>query len=191
MGLRSPDVSRGTAWNAALFQITRPLVYDDGLGSRLRDGEQTHQGLELGATWRDAQWQLGTQAQWLHARISDVQQTTNVVGNTPLNVPAFTLRGMAQYRFASVPGLSSGVSLSHEGQREVLENASLSLPAWTVWGANLQYDAKLNQVPTRWRVSLDNLSDKRYWRESPKQFGHYYLYPGAPRTLRASVQFML
>ena len=191
VGLRSPDVSRGTAWNAALFQITRPLVYDDGLGSRLRDGEQTHQGLELGATWRDAQWQLGTQAQWLHARISDVQQTTNVVGNTPLNVPAFTLRGMAQYRFASVPGLSSGVSLSHEGQREVLENASLSLPAWTVWGANLQYDAKLNQVPTRWRVSFDNLSDKRYWRESPKQFGHYYLYPGAPRTLRASVQFML
>ena len=39
--------------------------------------------------------------------------------------------------------------------------------------------------------SIDNLADRRYWRESPKQFGHYYLYPGAPRTIRATVQFRL
>lgn len=191
LGLRSPEVSRGTSWHAALFQISRPLVYDDGLGSRLRDGKQTHQGLELGAAWRNTQWQLGTQAQWLHARISDVQQTTGAVGNTPLNVPAFTLRGMAEYRFSSVPGLRGGVVVSHEGKREVLENGSLQLPAWTTWGVNAHYDTRFNQVPTTWRLVIDNLTDKRYWRESPKQFGHYYLYPGAPLTVRASVQFKL
>jgi iron complex outermembrane recepter protein len=191
LGLRSPEVAQGASWNAALFEITRPLVYDDGQGSKLLDGKQTHTGIELGAAWRSAQWQLGTQTQWLHARISDVQKTTNVVGDTPLNVPAFTLRGMAQYRFSSLPGLRSGVSVSHEGKREVLENGTLQLPAWTTWGAITHYDTKVNQVASTWTLAIDNLTDKRYWRESPKQFGHYYLYAGAPRTVRASVQFKL
>ena len=191
VGLRGPEVARGASWNAALFEITRPLAYDDGLGSKLLDGKQTHAGIELGAAWRSTQWQLGTQTQWLHARTSDVQKTTHVVGNTPLNVPAFTLRGMAQYRFSSLPGLRSGVSVSHEGKREVLENGTLQLPAWTTWGAITHYDTKVNQVASTWTLAIDNLTDKRYWRESPKQFGHYYLYAGAPRTVRASVQFKL
>ncbi len=191
LGLRSPEVARGASWNAALFEITRPLVYDDGLGSKLLDGKQTHTGIELGAAWRSAQWQIGAHTQWLHARISDVQQTTNVVGKTPLNLPAFTLRGMAQYRFSSVPGLRSGVSISHEGKREVLENGTLQLPSWTTLGVITHYDTKVNQVASTWTLAIDNLTDKRYWRESPKQFGHYYLYAGAPRTIRASVQFKL
>ena len=48
----------------------------------------------------------------------------------------------------------------------------------TTWGANLW----------TWRAGVDNLFDKRAWRESPYQFGHAYLYPLAPRTLRLSVQ---
>lgn len=191
LGVRSPEVSRGTSWNATLFDISRPLTYDDGLGSKLLDGKQTHTGIELGATWRDTQWQLGSQAQWLHARISEVQQTTNVVGDQPLNVPAFTLRGMAQYRFSSLPGLRSGLTLSHEGKRAVLENGSLQLPSWTTWSALAHYDTKVNNMSSNWTLAVDNLTDKRYWRESPKQFSHYYLYAGAPRTLRASVQFKL
>jgi iron complex outermembrane recepter protein len=191
LGLRSPDFVPGASWNAALFEITRPLVYDDGIGSKLLDGKQTHTGIELGLAWRSAQWQFGTQTQWLHARISDVQKTTNAVGNTPLNVPSFTLRGMAQYRFSSLPGLRSGVSVSHEGKREVLENGTLQLPAWSTWGAITHYDTKVNQVASTWTLAIDNLTDKRYWRESPKQFGHYYLYAGAPRSVRATVQFKL
>lgn len=191
LGVRSPEVTRGTSWNAALFDISRPLAYDDGQGSKLLDGKQTHTGIELGATWRDTQWQLGTQAQWLHARISDVQQTTNVVGDQPLNVPAFTLRGIAQYRFSSLPGLRGGLTLSHEGKRAVLENGSLQLPSWTTWGALAHYDTKVNNMASTWTLAVDNLTDKRYWRESPKQFSHYYLYPGAPLTVRASVKFKL
>jgi iron complex outermembrane receptor protein len=33
--------------------------------------------------------------------------------------------------------------------------------------------------------------DKRYWKESPYQFGHVYLYPGAARTIRLAVQAAL
>ena len=36
--------------------------------------------------------------------------------------------------------------------------------------------------------AIDNLANRQYWRESPKQFGHYYLYAGAPRTLRVALK---
>ena len=36
--------------------------------------------------------------------------------------------------------------------------------------------------------TIDNLFDQRAWRESPYQFGHAYLFPLQPRTLRVSLQ---
>jgi iron complex outermembrane receptor protein len=98
---------------------------------------------------------------------------------------------MAEYRYASVPGLRTGLRLSHEGERQVTENGSVQLPAWTTLDASAHYDTKFNNMASSWTLGIDNLADKRYWRESPKQFGHYYLYPGAPRTIRATVQFRM
>jgi iron complex outermembrane recepter protein len=191
IGVRSLNPRSATQWHTSLFQIARPLAYDDGIGSRLLDGKQTHQGLEGGVNWRAHQWMIGTTAQWLNAEVSDVTQTTGVVGSTPLNVPKFIMRGMAEYRYASVPGLRNALRVSHEGERRVTEDGSVELPAWTTFDATAHYDTKVNNVASTWTLAIDNLTDKRYWRESPKQFGHYYLYPGAPRTLRASVQFRL
>jgi iron complex outermembrane recepter protein len=198
LGVRSLETQGAMGWNASVFQIERPLAYDEklqgsdiGYFQRHLDGKQTHQGLELGATLSTGQWRLGSQGQWLHARIKDVEQTTGSVGSVPLNVPKFVLRGMAEYRYTSLPGLRTGVRVSHEGQRNVTEDGNIQLPAWTTLDATAHYDTKLNNVASTWTLAIDNLEDKRYWRESPKQFGHYYLYPGAPRTLRASVQFRL
>ncbi len=191
IGIRNLNTQTAMQWNASLFQVARPLAYDDGNGNRLLDGKQTHQGIELGANWTERQWRLGTTAQWLHAEISDVAQNPSLVGTTPLNVPKFVLRGRAEYRYTSIPGLRTGMRVSHEGERRVTEDGSIQLPAWTTLDATAHYDTKVNHVTSTWTFAIDNLTDKRYWRESPKQFGHYYLYPGAPRTVRATVTFRM
>ena len=198
IGVRSIPTSGVINWNATVFQIERPLAYDvwnssDFVFTRHLDGKQTHQGIELGGNLTQNQWKFGSTVQWLHATISDVTQSTGIVGTAPLNVPKFVLRGMAEYRYSSVPGLRTGMRVSHEGERNVTEtsNGDIKLPAWTTIDATAHYDTKVNNVASTWTLGIDNLADKRYWRESPKQFGHYYLYPGAPRTLRASVQFRL
>jgi iron complex outermembrane receptor protein len=183
-------------WNASFFQIERPLTYDswsanNQIFTRYLDGKQVNQGIDLGSNYSTRQWRLGSQVQWIDAKIRNVTQTTNVVGPSPLNVPKFVLRGMAEYRYSSVPGLRTGLRVSHEGQRLVTEDGAVQLPAWTTLAASAHYDTKVNNVASTWTLGIDNLADKRYWRESPKQFGHYYLYPGAPRTFRAAVQFRL
>ena len=194
-GLRSLPSTNQLEWNAAVFQVSRPYAHDlfDGpnYSTRYTDGTQTHQGLDLGATWRNSAWKLSAQTQWLHAKLTDVQQSPETVGSTPLNIPRFVLRGMAEYRYASAPGLRTGLRVSHEGKRNVTEDGGVMLPSWTTFAASAHYDTKVNNIASTWTLAIDNLEDKRYWRESPKQFGHYYLYPGAPRTIRATVLFRL
>lgn len=85
----------------------------------------------------------------------------------------------------------SGLRISREGERNVTENGDLMLPAWTTVDATTHYDTKLNAVASTWTLAINNLADKHYWRESPRQYGQYFLYPGAPRTVRATVVFRL
>jgi len=175
------------SWNAAVFHIQRPLAYDYA-GERIVDGEQNHRGLNAGLQWNSQQWLLAGHAQWLDARISGTSRNTRLDGSRPLNVPALTLRALAQYRWADIPGLRTSLRLSHEGSRRVLEDGSINLPAWTTLDFAAHYDTRINGIRTEWTLAIDNLTDKHYWRESPKQFGHYYLYPGAPRTGRIMVR---
>ena len=179
--------SQHLSWNAAVFHIDRPLAYDNAY-ARVVDGTQTHDGLNAGIQWTQQQWLLSGQAQWLHAQISGTSINTTLNGTQPLNVPAITLRALAQYRWAEVPGLRTSLRLNHEGERRVLENGSINLPAWTTLDFAAHYDTRMQGTRTEWTLGIDNLTDQHYWRESPKQFGHYYLYPGAPRTARISVR---
>ena len=187
-----------TNWQITWFDITRPATNDglnctDATGSctRQMDGQAHHQGLELNAQTRASRWDFAASATWLDAKRENATIDPSVNGQHPINVPKQILRGMAQYRYASVVGLRSGLRISHEAQRNVTENGDIMLPAWTTLDASTHYDTKVNQVASTWTLAINNLTDERYWRESPKQYGQYFLYPGAPRTVRATVQFHL
>ena len=91
---------------------------------------------------------------------------------------------MVGWKVPGMTGMELQGRLSYEGRRSIIPDASVQLPAWTRLDAALRYDTKIGGTATSWTVGIDNLLDKRYWKESPYQFGHIYLYPGAARTLR-------
>jgi iron complex outermembrane receptor protein len=181
-------------WQLAWFDISRPQAGDDGAcqlsNSCLRkiDGETHHRGLELGGAYAQGAWLLHGSGAWIQSERQNATIDPTVNGQRSLNVPKQVLRALAQYRWTDVPGLRTSLRLSHEGERRVLEDGSLNLPAWTTLDFAAHYDTRVNGFRTEWTFAVDNLTDKHYWRESPKQFGHYYLYPGAPRTGRITVR---
>ena len=185
-------------WQVTWFDITRPQT-TNGLGCTNNpnsctlqiDGQNHHQGLELSALSKLHQWNLGGSAMWLDAKRENAMIQTELNGQRPINVPKYILRGMSEYRSTSIVGLRSALRVSHEGKRNVTENGDIQLPAWTTFDATTHYDTKINHVVTSWTLAINNLANKHYWRESPRQYGQYFLYPGAPRTLRASVVFHL
>jgi iron complex outermembrane recepter protein len=187
-------------WQVTWFDITRPATTDAGTCdttasscTRKIDGQAHHQGLELSAQNTLQRWSFGGSAMWLDAKRENATVQSALNGQRPINVPQYILRGMLEYHFASLTGLRSGLRLSREGERHVTnkDDGNLILPAWTTVDATTHYDTKANSVASTWTLAIHNLANKHYWRESPKEYGQYFLYPGAPRTVRATVQFHL
>jgi iron complex outermembrane recepter protein len=189
--------SQTEAWftQATLFRIERPMsnldacAFMGNLACLVQpDGSAVHQGLELSTQWQNKLWQLSASATGLHAR-RQASQVLALNGLQPTNVPTYILRLNAAYQFA--PDWQVAMHLSHEGKRQILPDNSLQLPAWTRIDASLKWDIKLGKQRSTWRLSIDNLLNKRFYRESPHQFGHAYLFPATPRTVRLSASFSL
>jgi iron complex outermembrane receptor protein len=185
-------------WQLAWFDIRRPMTNLDAcnrLGTMpcegRHDGSAVHRGLEAGAQWTAGAWRLGGSITLIDAKRHGSIDEPATNGRAPTNVPKQVLRAQAAYRVAAVPGLEVVGQLSHEGRRNVLPDGSIALPSWTRVDAALRYETRVRGMQTNWSIAIDNLFDRRYWKESPYQFGHVYLFPGAPRTLRLGLSVAL
>ncbi|MGY8903328.1 MAG: TonB-dependent siderophore receptor [Burkholderiales bacterium] len=192
-----PLQGQGLRYSLAYFDIKRPQSADSGTCSlansctRQIDGQAEHQGLELSGGTRLAEWELNAGVSLIDAKRSGSQISPTLNGLAPTNVPESIVRLQADYRPTALPGLRLQGHLSREGQRAVLPDNSLFLPAWTRLDAAVHYDTRIGQTNTTFTLGIDNLLDKRYFKESPYQFSHAYLFPGAPRTLRLAVHASL
>ena len=127
----------------------------------------------------------------LSAKRRNSTLTPDVNDKKPTNVPEHTLRVGAAYQVPGFNDLQFNTRLVQEGSRAVTPDNSIHLPTWTRWDAGLSYVQDWSKSKLLWRFSVENLTDARYWRESPTQYGHIYLYPGESRTLSLSVQASL
>ncbi|MDI1260133.1 TonB-dependent siderophore receptor [Aquabacterium sp.] len=189
VGMKGQESEWGWALNT--FQIHRPQA--GGISTQVgntyaMDGQAVHTGLEGQLQSRWGQWDLNASAMFLHAeREGSVNPTIN--GKKPVNVPEYAVKLTADYKVALLQGLTLQGQLVHEGRRMVLEDNSISIPAWTRIDTGLRYvQGWRQQGALTWRLGIKNLLDTRAWREAPLQFDHAYLFPLARRTVTASVQ---
>jgi iron complex outermembrane receptor protein len=196
LGLKG--AAQAVDWQLAWFRIERPQsaavganCADDttpGSCTQQIDGSALHQGLEAAAQWNAGPWSLSGSAMWLDAKRRGSSNPA-VNGQRPPNVPERTLKLQTGYRIAAVPGLRLLGGLVHEGDRTLLpNNSSLRIPSWTRLDMGLVHQHVVDATTLTWRAGVENVTDKRAWRESPLQFEHIYLYPLAPRTFRVSLQ---
>jgi iron complex outermembrane receptor protein len=180
-------------WQVALFHIRRPMTNIDFCTRTFSacvgrsDGHAVHRGLEASMQWNPGPWELAGGLALIDARREGSTAEPAANGQRPPNVPRNVVRASVGWNVPQLPGLQLRGQLSHEGRRAVLADGGIELPAWTRVDAAAHYKTRMGPTPVRWTLGVDNLLGRRYWRESPFQFGHVYLYPGAPRTLRVSV----
>lgn len=182
---------RDVDWSVAAFDISRPATTDAGtpLLSRTIDGEQRHRGIEAAAAWRSGAWSLQGSATALRARREGAADPA-MNGQRPPNVPEHSVRAQVSYQLPQLPGARLGAALTHEGSRTVLpDNNSPTIGAWTRVDLSLRIEQRLADATTlTWQLGVDNVADRRAWKEAPLQFDHAFLFPLAPRTWRAGVQ---
>lgn len=195
LGLKSG--SSTVDWGIAAFDIKRPQWRDIGscdadlTCTRAADGVARHRGVEAQA---DLKWSGGgllASAMRLQARRQG-SADASLNGLKPANVPETAIKLQGRQNVAALPGLQLQAGLVYEGKRAVLPDNSVNIPGWTRLDAGLRYEQPLRGGQLLiWRAGIDNLADRRAWKESPFQYGHVYLYPLAPRTWRASLEMSL
>lgn len=185
----------------ALYEIRRPQWEDrevapDELGATLErvagGREARHRGLEVEGTWQFArQWTASAQAALIDAEFSRSLDPA-LTGQRPTNVPKAAGALQLDWQQAGANSLAVSSRVYYSGERAVTSDNRVTLPSWWQWDAWLTVPLKIAGVDTRWRAGVDNLTDRRYWREAPTQsWGGTYLYPAQPRTFRLGVSVLL
>ena len=184
-------------WGLAAYDIEQPQYTDTPVDAtqdagptnlllHVRDGIVRARGLEGEAQTRSGGLTLRASAMLQRVRREGSSDAST--GRIPTNVPNRSLKLLADYAVAQVPGLGVLADMAYEGAREVTPDDSTSIPAWTRFDLGARYTQAVAGATLTWRAGVDNVFDRRAWREAPYQYDHAYLFPLEPRTFHASVE---
>ncbi len=182
--------SGATTWGLTAYDVTQAYAGDittDGVTVYGHDGITRSRGLEAEAQTRAGAFTLRASAMLQRVRR---EQATDAAqdGLRPANVPDSAVKLLAAYTVPQVDGLSILANMAYEGARDVLPDNSVQIPGWTRYDLGARYVQALGTTTLVWRAGVDNLFDRRAWREAPYQYSHAYLFPLEPRTFHASVE---
>ncbi|MBF8795645.1 TonB-dependent siderophore receptor [Pseudomonas monteilii] len=184
---------QGMSFSAALFQIRQAYQYarPDGDGfTYVQQGQQKNTGLELGASgWVTSRLQLQASAAAIRARVQN-SDTDAYEGHQAINVPRLRAALQADYSLP-VPGLALLGGVRYSASKYASSAGNVEVGGYTVFDVGSRYRTRIGGYDTVWRLTVDNVFDKRYWRDVGDYLGDNYLFQGAPRTARlsASVSF--
>ncbi|AXA26142.1 TonB-dependent siderophore receptor [Pseudomonas putida] len=185
---------KGMSLSAALFQIRQAYQYarpQDGTDPiYVQQGRQKNTGLELGASgWVTSSLQLHASAAAIRARVQN-SGTDAYEGHQAINVPRLRAALQAEYNLP-VPGLALLGGARYSASKYASQAGNVEVGGYTVFDIGSRYRTRIGDYDTVLRLTVDNIFDKRYWRDVGDYLGDNYLFQGAPRTARlsASISF--
>ncbi len=148
-------------------------------------GNLRSRGIEADAAIRLARhWQVVGNYAWTRARADDAAFATDRVLDVPEH--AGTLFVLGRFLDGAGRGASVSAGVSYMGERAgAIDGSGLVLPAYVKAKAAIEY-AFSPRVSLR--LEADNLFDARYAQSS---YSPVWIFPGAPRTVRASMRLSL
>ncbi|HIF4662655.1 TPA: TonB-dependent receptor [Citrobacter koseri] len=193
MGLKA-DVS-GMNLGAALFRLERPFAYvDPGDNVYKEQGNQVNNGLELtasGNVWQGLNIYSGVTLldPKLKDTVSDTTSDKRVVG-----VPKVQANVLAEYSLPSMPEWVYSANVHYTGKRAANDTNTAWASSYTTWDLGTRYTTKISNVPTTFRVVVNNVFDKHYWASifpsgTDGDNGSPSAFIGSGREVRASVTF--
>jgi iron complex outermembrane receptor protein len=175
---------------AALFQITQDLQYnrpnDDGTTTFVQQGKQKNVGIELSANGHvTSDLQVSASIAAIRARVSG-SGTDDYDGHQAINVPKLRASLHGDYSIPGIPGLALLGGVQYSASKYANREATVKVDDYAVFDVGGRYTTKVGDYDTVLRLTVDNLFDKRYWRDVGESAGDGYLFLGAPRTARLS-----
>lgn len=158
-------------FSSAVFYMKRPRLFDDSQSFK-RDGFYQQYGIEGAGQFKIHNTDHSFSLMYLQVK----QFAEGVNGYYSPNIPDLTLRYLMTL---SLRPFSVGVRGQYEAARFASYDNQKSIPDWIKW--DIFVEKKWRNL--KGKLYVDNVFQKNYWRESPIQYGHNYLYQGAGRRV--------
>ena len=107
-------------------------------------------------------WTLNAAVLWLDA-IQNAPNQPLINGKVPENTPKWNGNVSLSYRIPQVPGLTVKGGLRSISQRPINPQDQGNIPGYTIWDASANYGTLIGGRRVTLQLSVDNLSNKRYW----------------------------
>ncbi|KAA6177753.1 TonB-dependent siderophore receptor, partial [Pseudomonas veronii] len=181
---------RRISFAAAVFQTRQAYQYakpdDAGAFTYVQQGEQKNTGVELSANgWATERLQIATSVAAIRARVSG-SGTAAYEDHQAINVPKLRASVYADYALPWVNGLALLGGVQYSAKKYANRTGNVEVGDYAVVNVGSRYSTRVDGYETVFRLSVDNLFDKRYWRDAGEYMGDDYLFQGAPLTARLS-----
>lgn len=166
----------------SLFQITKPSG-ELAAGVFSVQGEQRNRGLELNVF---GEVTPGTRLLG-GVTLLDAELTKTAVagnrGNKPVGVPSVQANLWAEWDTSWLEGLTLTGGAIHTGSQYVNQANTQKLDDWTRFDVGARYTTRIDERPTTFRATVQNVFDREYW-SGVASYGAFS--QGSPRTLLLS-----
>ena len=178
----------------ALFEMRRPnefSLYDSGILYKLyQEGTVTNRGAEISLAQKVTnRLNLLASAMYLRADQSGAVTDPTQNGKQAIGIPHWRSIVNADYLIPNYERLSIQGSWTYSSGKPIDMQNTMQAPSYNKFDAGLKYLDRVGKAQATYRVFVENIFNKFYWRDVSQSFGANMLYPGAPRIIRATATF--
>lgn len=174
---------------ASLFDLRQDNQYSkpiSGLRYFVAEGEQHSQGLELGLNGALTDHLALTSSFALtKARLENVE-AVEYGNHQAQNVPKARFATHLRYNVPSIAGFTVLAGGQYSSSKYANKEGAAKVAGYSVVDLGAAYQFKLNTTDALLRLNINNLFNKKYWRDAGEFLGDDYLFLGSPRTATLS-----
>jgi iron complex outermembrane receptor protein len=197
------NVNQHLLATVALFRMHTPFIYPRLLtatDSRYPDctagdycvefdGQEQHNGIELNLEGKASRWLRLTGSVTAMNAESVRTSTPSYNSKQVINQPHLRTSLFADLLVPGVHSLHLMPGWSYSGRREAALNDSVSAPGFNLFNLGARWSPGGEQGHVTFRLYVDNIANKRYWRDTGSSYGDTFLHLGAPTTVRLSAHY--
>lgn len=178
---------------AAIFDLKQDNQYSkvnaDGTFDFIEQGEQHNQGIELGLTGALTDTvDVSSGVTYTKSRLVDID-SDSYKGHQTQNVPKVRATTQLSYKVPSVEGLRLLSGMQYSSSKYANKEGTAKVGGYSVFNVGAAYKTNFAGHDTTFRFNIDNLFNKKYWRDVGAFMGDDYLFLGNPRTAQFSTTF--
>jgi len=146
------------------------------------EGQQRSRGLEFGLNGNLTEaLAISSSLAFTKARLEGIQRS-EYMGHQAQNTPKVRFASYLSYAVPAVEGLRVLGGGRYSASKFANKEGSARVSGFSVFDLGAAYQFNLDQKTAVLRLNIDNLFNKKYWRDVGESGGDNYMFLGSPRT---------